>query len=76
MNEQVYGTMECPCCDEDSQILHSETEQDGDIITVSYYAKCPKCGTTFGEKAWYHRTDWDWIGEDEAKKVLDKSLSL
>ena len=76
MNEQVYGTMDCPCCDEESQILYSETEQDGDIITVSYYAKCPNCGTAFGEKAWYHRTDWEWIGENEAKKVLDKITKM
>ena len=72
MEEQVYGTMDCPCCDEQTQILHSETEQDGDIITVSYYGKCSRCKTAFGTKAWYHRTDWDWIGENEAKKVLDK----
>lgn len=72
MKEQVYGTMECPCCDEESQILYSETEQDGDIIIVSYYSKCPSCGAIFGTKEWYHRADWEWIGEDEAKKMLDK----
>lgn len=72
MNEQVYGTMDCPCCDGEVQILHSETEQDGNTIVVSYYGKCPRCGTTFGTKEWYHLTDWDWIGENEAKKALDK----
>jgi transcriptional regulator NrdR family protein len=72
MEEQVYGTMDCPCCDGQAQILHSETEQDGDIIIVSYYGKCSRCNTTFGTKEWYRRTDWDWIGENEAKKVLDK----
>lgn len=72
MNEQVCGTMECPCCGKNSQILYSETEQDGNIIIVSYYGKCPNCGTAFGTKECFHRTDWEWIGENEAKKVLDK----
>ena len=47
MEEQVYGTMECGCCGADTQILHTETEQDGNIITVSYYGKCQTCGTVF-----------------------------
>ena len=76
MDEQVYGTIECPCCDEEPQILHSETEQDGNIIIVSYYSKCPNCGTIFGTKEWYHQTDWEWIEEKEAKKVLDKIPNL
>ena len=72
MREQVYGTTECGCCGADAQILHTETEQDGNIITVSYYAKCKQCGTVFGIKEWYRCDSWDWINEVSAKKVLDK----
>lgn len=72
MEEQAYGTMYCGCCGEDAQILHSETEQDGNIITVKYYAKCNQCNTVFGVTEWYRCTDWDWISEPDAKKVLDK----
>lgn len=72
MEEQVYGTMECPCCDNESQILYTETTQDGNIIIVTYYSRCSRCGTMFGTREWYRQTDWEWIGENEAKKVLDR----
>lgn len=76
MEEQVYGTMQCGCCGAYTEILYTETEQDGSIITVSYYGKCKVCGTVFGSREWYRCADWDWISEAEAKKVLDKLSKL
>ena len=76
MEDQVYGTMECGCCGTDTQILYSETEQDGNIIIVSYYGKCELCGTVFGTREWYRCCDWDWIDTNKAKEVLDKHKKL
>lgn len=64
--------MYCGRCgaDDNDNILIQKTEQDGDSITISYYGRCKECGELLGFKEFYKMTDYDYIGEEEIKKVL------
>lgn len=64
--------MYCGRCgaDDDNNILIQKTEQDGNSIIISYYGRCKECGELLGFKEFYKMTDYDYINEEEIKKVF------
>ena len=64
------------CGNDNNKIITQDIEQDGDVITVSYYGICEKCGELLGIKEFFKQTDWDYIEPTKIKKVLDKKCKI
>ena len=60
------------CGNDDNTIITQEIEQDGNVVVISSFAICEKCGELLGIKDIFTQTDWDYIDEEKVKKTLDK----
>ena len=61
------------CGKEDNKVITSKTEQDGNVVTISYFGICQNCGELLGIKEIFKQTDWEYINKEDVKKELDKT---
>lgn len=67
--------MFCSRCgaDDDNNVIKKEIKEEyGDIITITYYGKCSKCGEYLGLKEIFRYKDYEYLDREKVKKVLDK----
>lgn len=60
------------CGNDNNKVITQEVQQDGNIVTISYFGVCEKCGELLGIKEFFKQTDWDYIDKEKVKKTLDK----
>jgi ribosomal protein S27AE len=60
------------CGATDNKTIVSNTEQDGNIVTISHFGICQRCGELLGIKEIFKFEDWDYIDIETIKKELNK----
>lgn len=64
--------MFCRRCgvDDDKNVIKREIEENGNILTITYYGRCSECGEYLGVKEIFRYEDYDYLNREEVKKVL------
>ena len=58
------------CGNPDNKVITQNVEQDGDIVVISYFGVCERCGELLGFKEYFEATGWDYIDPKIVKDVL------
>lgn len=56
---------------DDMNVIKTNIEQDGDVITITSYGKCSECGEYLGLKEIFRYEDYEYLDREEVKKVLE-----
>jgi DNA-directed RNA polymerase subunit RPC12/RpoP len=68
--------MYCGRCGTEIDYDKTKIIQDGETIEIHYYAQCPKCKYELGEKEIFHRTDWDYLTNEELEEIKNESTKI